>query len=276
MRRWAVAEHENEFALLQRQAGAAMRALLRPRSYLGVVREALLGGVHLAAYPLGLLPAAGLTSARRVPTPAPAELPEPTRPPVILIHGYFHNHSAFLVMSRALRCAGFDHLHTVDYNPVLADLNELAERLAQEVQRMLARTGARRCVLIGHSMGGLVARHYVQLLGGDEHVDTVVTLGAPHRGTYSSYLGIGPAAAQLRPGSAYLRMLDDSARPSSVRWVAFYSDLDFMVTPAVSAKLVHPALAATNVRVRDTGHLSMLLSREVLAAVVAQLGAVAA
>jgi hypothetical protein len=32
----------------------------------------------------------------------------------------------------------------------------------------------------------------------------------------------------------------------------------------VSAKLLHPALRATNVRVRDIGHLSLLLSRSVL------------
>ncbi|MBW3604176.1 MAG: hypothetical protein KY460_04535 [Actinobacteria bacterium] len=38
-----------------------------------------------------------------------------------------------------------------------------------------------------------------------------------------------------------------------------------MITPAVSAKLTHPALAATNVRIRDIGHLSLLLSRSVLA-----------
>ena len=38
-------------------------------------------------------------------------------------------------------------------------------------------------VLICHSMGGLVARYYVEKLGGDAHVNTVITCGTPHRGS---------------------------------------------------------------------------------------------
>jgi hypothetical protein len=75
---------------------------------------------------------------------------------------------------------------------------------------------------------------------------------------------VGRILEQCRPDSEYLRRLDRSARPGLARWIAYYSDLDFMITPAVSAKLLHPALRATNVRVRDIGHLSLLLSRSVL------------
>lgn len=40
-----------------------------------------------------------------------------------------------------------------------------------------------RVTLVGHSMGGLVARYLVCLLGGDKYVHTVITLGTPHQGT---------------------------------------------------------------------------------------------
>lgn len=40
-----------------------------------------------------------------------------------------------------------------------------------------------RITLVGHSMGGLVARFLVCLLGGDKYVHTVITLGTPHQGT---------------------------------------------------------------------------------------------
>jgi pimeloyl-ACP methyl ester carboxylesterase len=47
------------------------------------------------------------------------------------------------------------------------------------------RMGSRsaRLVLVGHSMGGIFARYFVGLLGGDTQTRTVVTLGTPFRGS---------------------------------------------------------------------------------------------
>lgn len=49
-----------------------------------------------------------------------------------------------------------------------------------------------------------------------------------------------------------------------MRYVAFWSDLDLLVSPAAHAQLRHPALRATNVGLHDTGHLSLLVTRDVL------------
>jgi pimeloyl-ACP methyl ester carboxylesterase len=223
----------------------------------------LLTSVHAATYPLGLLPTPPLS---REPLEAPLR-----RRPVLLVHGWVHNRSAFLLMQRGLRRAGLGPLHTFEYPPWSSDLNEVAHQLGPVVARLVERSQRAPCVLIGHSMGGLVARQYVQEFGGDRLVDTVITLGTPHRGTYTAHLGWGRALEQCRPGSEYLRQLEDSARPGLARWISYYSDLDFLVTPAISAKLMHPALHATNVRVRDIGHLSLLLSRSVLADIVGRL-----
>lgn len=263
---------------LRRQATRALGHIARPRSYVGVAREVALAAVHVGTYPLGVLPGVRPSNP---PSPGAADEAGHDTPadeqaaatPVILVHGYVHNRSAFLVMSQALRRAGFRHVRGINYNPLTQDMATIAACLAGEVEDVLASTGATICKIVGHSMGGIVARHYVQLLGGDEHVDTVITLGAPHRGSYTSYVGPGPAAAQLKPGSTYLRHLEETARPSRVRWIALYSDLDLMVLPAVHAKLVHPALGAENVRVRDTGHLSLLMSREVIKSVTDHLSA---
>src|SRR5690606_33584073 len=149
--------------------------------------------------------------------------------PVVLLHGWIHNRSAFLMMQRGLRRAGLGPLHTFEYPPMAGDLDAIARRLAPEVERLVRQAGGSSCVLIGHSMGGLIARQYVQELGGDRWVDTVVTLGTPHRGTYSAYCGFGTALQQCRPGSEYLQRLERSARPGLARWIAYYSDLDLMV-----------------------------------------------
>jgi len=248
---------------LQRQAGVAVRSLFRPASYLGVTREILLTSVHVTTYPLGLLPPLPFRH-----DPIDASIP---RRPVVLLHGWVHNRSAFLLMQRTLRRAGLGPVHAFDYPSVTSDLNQVARHLAPIVEKVVADARAESCILIGHSMGGLVARQYVQELDGDRLVDTVVTMGTPHRGTYTAWCGVGRAAEQCRPGSDYLAQLESTSRPGLARWISYYSDLDFMITPAVSAKLLTPALDATNVRIRDVGHLSLLLSRSVLADLLSRL-----
>ncbi|MEO7725417.1 MAG: hypothetical protein ABIU29_12165 [Chthoniobacterales bacterium] len=64
-----------------------------------------------------------------------------------------------------------------------------------------------KLVLIGHSMGGLVARYYLECLGGWKSTRTLVTLGTPHRGSLSAVdslvhgvkKGFGPAGLDLTP-----------------------------------------------------------------------------
>lgn len=263
----------DDLAQLRRQAGIAVRSLLRPGTYLGAARELALTAVHAVAYPLGMIrdPHRGATRLQAVGgDPAMADGPTAAMP-VILVHGWIHNRSAFLGMARALRRHGFRHVHAVDYNPLAYGIAELAGLLAAEVDRVLGATGAGKVMIVGHSMGGIVSRYYVQQLGGHQVVDTVITLGSPHRGTYAAHVGVGVAAAQLVPGSPLLRQLEASARLGDVRWIAVYSDLDLLILPAVNAKLVHPALRAHNVRVTDLGHLSLLLSGQVVREVVTHL-----
>lgn len=40
-----------------------------------------------------------------------------------------------------------------------------------------------KIILIGHSMGGLVSRYYLECLGGWEHCKALITFGTPHRGS---------------------------------------------------------------------------------------------
>jgi pimeloyl-ACP methyl ester carboxylesterase len=64
-----------------------------------------------------------------------------------------------------------------------------------------------RLILIGHSMGGLIARYFVECLDGWRHTHRVVTLGTPHRGSLNavSFLEqgmkkkVGPFGLDLSP-----------------------------------------------------------------------------
>jgi pimeloyl-ACP methyl ester carboxylesterase len=43
-----------------------------------------------------------------------------------------------------------------------------------------------KVILIGHSMGGLVARYYIECLGGREDTRMLITFGTPHRGSLNA------------------------------------------------------------------------------------------
>jgi pimeloyl-ACP methyl ester carboxylesterase len=127
--------------------------------------------------------------------------------------------------------------------------------------------------LVGHSLGGIIARWYVQERGGDAAVDTAITVASPHQGTLAALLPFGRTAQQLRPGSWVLRRLAQTAQPSAVRWFAYYSNIDVLVQPGRSAMITAPALGATNLLVKDHGHLSILLSPRLARSIVCQLEA---
>jgi pimeloyl-ACP methyl ester carboxylesterase len=258
--------------LFPRQAVAVLRALGRPGTYIGAACEAIVTMVHTVSYAAGAPSVewlqSGLRAERALDHIQPRLDPRVASMPVVLVHGYVNNSSGFLAMGQALKKAGFRHVHPFDYPQFTHGVDEVSGLLAGEVERVVAAAGVERCMLVGHSMGGMVARYYVQMLGGEDNVDTVITLASPHQGTYGARWGIGPAAAQMVCGSSLLRTLEATARPSDVRYISYYSDLDGWVVPAASAKLLHPTLQAVNIRVRDIGHLSMLLSDTVIRSVV--------
>ena len=58
-----------------------------------------------------------------------------------------------------------------------------AEQLRDRVKEALAETGARKVHIIGHSMGGLDARHMIIDKGMADSVASLTTIGTPHLGT---------------------------------------------------------------------------------------------
>jgi pimeloyl-ACP methyl ester carboxylesterase len=241
-------------------------ALRRPQTYVGCAREAISAARCAALYPLGLAEVA-LRSGK----PSGDEAHDT---PVLLVHGYGHNRSGWFLLDRSLRTAGFSSVHSMNYVAWGRDgIPALAARLARRVDAIRRLTGAEKVHVVGHSLGGVLLRYYVQELGGDRFVDTAVTIASPHAGTIAALAGVGAVARDLRPGSAVMRRLAAGVRATAVRWVSFYSNLDVLIQPGSSAMLVHPSFRATNVLVKDHGHLTIMVAPIVTRAVVAQLEA---
>ncbi|MDK3256223.1 esterase/lipase family protein [Blastococcus capsensis] len=258
-----------------------LRALCSPTTLTGGLTELAWVGAHVLMYPLGTRMEALRADPHKRAGAQPAAVralfaadPLAARVPVLLVHGLVDNRSVFAVMRRSLRKRGFTSVCSWNYSPFLTDIDQGATDLGRHIERLCRQTGHDRVHVVGHSLGGLIARHHVQRQGGDRRIDCLVTLGTPHRGSVLAHLLPTPLIRQLRPGSPLLRELDEPAPECRTRITAVYSDLDQMVLPTQSGRCDHPDLAARNVLVRGVGHMSLPIHRGVLDEVASTLAGV--
>jgi len=225
------------------------------------LRRTLVTALVLVVIALGLAVAPG--------SPAAAA---PTRDPVIIVAGTFS--PAFANEPLAARLRGDGHTVRIFELPTLGtqDIRLTAQALNAFADSVRAQTGASKVDLVGHSQGGLVARAYVKWYGGAGEVDSLVTLGAPNRGTYvanlANFLGLGDCLAvvaceQMRIGSSFLAELnagDDTI--GAVRYTTVRTWQDELVRPVDNATLYD---GATNVLVQNpcwarvVGHVGLIL-----------------
>lgn len=189
--------------------------------------------------------------------------------PVVLVHGYAMARSNFLILARRLRAAGLGPIHAYEYWS-MASTSRAAAGLERYLERLCERRGYAEVDLIGHSLGGLVARHAVTIGGAAARVGRVVTLGSPHRGTRTSVLGIGPASREMRPDSPYLRALERAVLPDDIEALSIWSHADSMLDPPDTGSWP----AGPSRVYDDLGHMSLLASRRVARDVVHFLTAV--
>ncbi|MEU2962331.1 esterase/lipase family protein [Streptomyces albidoflavus] len=220
---------------------------------------------HLALYPTGLADERPADEADPAGPSASASprLPLAPPPPIVLLHGFADNRSVFVLLRRALLrdADGTARRRTVvslNYSPLTCDIRAAAESLGRHVEEVRRRTGADRVDVVGHSLGGLIARYHVQRLGGDAVVRTLVTLGTPHSGTrVARPADVHPIVRQMRPGSPVIEELGRPAPGCRTRFVAVRSDLDQIMVPTSTARLDHPDLRVENVLVTGIGHLAL-------------------
>ena len=206
-----------------------------------IAQETLGFAAAAALFPFGVKP-----SRRRTPR-------QPDQRTVVLIHGYLSNRSTMFPVAAYLRLRGFGQVLSFNYRSSTGV--EQAALALRDYLREHVRGG--RIDLVCHSLGGLVARVYLEELGGARRVDRCVTLGTPHRGTYNSYWLSSRVGSELRPDSPLLSRLQGRS----------LADVDFLSVVAGADNLVVPRVFASHereVHVPDVGHVSMLFSPHIL------------
>lgn len=193
--------------------------------------------------------------------PCNVSLPEqgPREDVVILLHGFMATAGVFEPLEQHLHQEGVQHISSFSYHPFHSvaslgiELKLVCDRLPERV----------RLHLVGHSLGGIVARFYVQELGGAPRVEQIISLGSPFHGTTKAQklperLGqVSPLLRDISPDSEVLAKLrQDTTHLSHTSVIA---GEDLLVTPPQSA-----AFPGSEIVVLDgVGHNGLLFDERV-------------
>jgi triacylglycerol lipase len=164
----------------------------------------------------------------------------PGFPPLVLVHGLFDSPRLFDHLVR--RLGGRRQPLLIPALPLrlgATPVESSARRLAEHIEGAF---GVSQPIdILGFSMGGVIARTWIQLMGGHGRTRRFLSVGSPHQG---SLLALPwprrPLAgiADLKPGSPLLRRLDADLTPlQGVDCHSYATAFDLMVVPGWRAVL---------------------------------------
>ena len=187
-------------------------------------------------------------------------------PVVLLVHGLFHNRSAWRIMKRRLGKAGMTNLHTYQYNCITKRFPHAVDGLKLKLDALMAEYPGRKIFLVGHSQGALVNRCVAGLDKYKDHIGGMVALGGPHKGSDMAWIGMNLMSRDLIPGRATAQMV--AAAPTApCPKLALYSLVDDFVYPLSMLQPGEPGWEEK--LVSPMNHVWMLYSGEVTCMVLA-------
>ena len=164
---------------------------------------------------------------------------DPSRP-LVLVHGLFDTPRLFSRLERRLegqdRPVLSPHLpHRFGATP----LRQLAQRLDGLIQE---RWGVETSIdILGFSMGGVIARTWLQELGGAKRTHRFLSVGSPQQGTLTAQCvpaWLFAGLADMKRGSPLLRSLNGNySHLQAVECISFFCRWDLMVCPGWQAVL---------------------------------------
>lgn len=160
--------------------------------------------------------------------------PRPTRV-VLLVPGTTITGDYFDDMAAKLERDGFQ---PVVYEPpdlLTESLTIGAQRISDEIDAVLAERGQQKVHVVAECNGGVATRYSLQVLGGAERVDQLVTFVSAHHGTWLSPVGDWASGfdslADITPGSPFLEQLNSAPFPAGLRMTSIYSCNDELMLP---------------------------------------------
>jgi pimeloyl-ACP methyl ester carboxylesterase len=182
--------------------------------------------------------------------------------PVLLLHGMFNNRASWFWFKWTLRKQGINNIATINLSSWHNE-EVLTELVAKKVDELRHRLGVDKVHLVGHSMGGIIARNYMQLRGGASKIDRCIYLGVPHLGSKLAPFAVSPLGQLLIPGADFLERLAVAPPPAGVKVTNIYTLKDNMVLPNSNALLPW----GESIALDRLGHTALIYRKPALAAV---------
>ena len=176
--------------------------------------------------------------------------------PILFVHGYTSNASAWYTMKSRFLADGWEsnYLYAYTFSSTKSNAS-IAQDVANRVNEIKAATGAAKVDIIAHSMGSLSSRYYLKNLRGTANVDDWVSLGGPNHGTTWAYgcFFFSPCN-QMLPGSSFLNQLNSvDETPGAVTYGTWWSPCDELINPDTNTILS----GATNTQTSCMSHSSL-------------------
>lgn len=99
---------------------------------------------------------------------------------VILLHGLGRGTTSMWMLDYRLSQAGFD-VHRIGYDSLTQSPDQIVEHVSKQI-KACCQSSARKVHFVGHSLGGLIIRAYLEKER-PQHLGRVVMLGTPNQGT---------------------------------------------------------------------------------------------
>lgn len=161
-------------------------------------------------------------------------LPSDGFPPLIFVHGLGGDRGNFLPMALYLSFKGRNRSYRIHFEKGQSITN-MADALAQFIKDVKAVTGEEVVEIVAHSLGGIVARLALANNDMGKSVNTLITLGSPHKGTYAARYANTPVLRDIRPDSKLVKRLNETPLPTNIKLFSFWSKNDLLVLPPESA-----------------------------------------
>jgi len=181
-------------------------------------------------------------------------------PSILLIHGYLHNSSAWTDFKKWFHKEGIKNVFTINLGHPFQKIEDYAQKINNKRAEIEALTGNRNIILIGHSMGGVVAVEAA--LQSQEGILGIFTLASPLKGSYRGpWGGIGECHKQTQLHSPYIQELYARIHKANLSLYHLATEGDLIVRPIESA--FHTPSPKQTILLKDLGHVSLLFSKRV-------------
>lgn len=181
--------------------------------------------------------------------------------PILLVHGYLCDWTSWIYFRWQL-AKHFGPIYEIDLGHVLGSIGDYAGEVSEMASFIKQETKRSDLILIGHSMGGLVACAYATQMAPHGKVKAVISIGSPLKGTIAAHIGlIGKSGHEMLPNSDTIRKVQQGiAHRPETHFYQVMSHTDELVIPATSAILG----AYQHYIVDDIGHMALIFSKRVV------------